>query len=76
MYNSIRGSFFRATPAQLFYSLVTDTLLYFFFTALLGPMGPGSTLIYLIFLPGFDFLCLIISFYHYVTDHFKKTHKK
>lgn len=76
MYNSVRGTFFRATPLQLMYSLITDTLMYLLFITFLGPMDNFATWIYLIFLPGFDFLCLIVSFYNYVKDYLTAQRRK
>ncbi|MBS0948827.1 hypothetical protein JK159_00285 [Weissella minor] len=76
MYNSARGSFLRATPGQICFSLIIDTLMYLFFNMLFDPMDSTTLVIYLIFFPGIDFFSLVVSFYHYVKEHREGQKKK
>ncbi|MBM7616911.1 putative membrane protein [Weissella uvarum] len=69
MFNSARGTFLRASPRQLLYSLLIDILMYMLFSTMFKPMDATTKWMYIIFFPGLDFFSLVVSFYHYVKDY-------
>lgn len=66
----LKTSMFRATPRQLMISLIIDTL----FLMLLRPSTPTTIWVYIIFLPGFDLVSAIGSYWNYVQDYRKAQH--
>lgn len=66
----LQKSMFHAKPTQLMVSLVIDAL----FLLLLRPSTPMTIWVYIIFLPGFDLVSAIVSYWNYVQDYRKAQH--
>ncbi len=65
MIGGFSRSIFHAQPGQLLASLVIDALFLFLF----GPTSGWATAVYIIFLPGFDLVSAVASFWNYVKDY-------
>lgn len=66
----LQKSMFHAKPTQLMVSLIIDAL----FLLLLRPSTPMTIWVYIIFLPGFDLVSAIVSYWNYVQDYRKAQH--
>ncbi|MCW0953475.1 hypothetical protein OIT44_05305 [Weissella ceti] len=66
----LQKSIFHATPRQLMFSLLIDAL----FLIVLQPSTPLSIFVYIVFLPGFDLVSAVVSYWNYVQDYRKAQH--
>ncbi|AIG66174.1 hypothetical protein ACRHK7_03225 [Weissella tructae] len=67
---ALKQSIFHATPRQLMFSLIVDAL----FLILLRPSTPLSITVYIIFLPGFDLVSAVVSYWNYVQAYKQASH--
>lgn len=67
---ALKNSIFHATPRQLLVSLLVDVL----FLVILQPSTPISIVTYIIFLPGFDLMSAIVSYWNYIQEYKKAQH--
>jgi len=67
---TLRQTVFHATPRQLMFSLIVDALFLF----ILQPTTSFAITIYIIFLPGFDLVSAVVSFWNYVQEYKRAQH--
>lgn len=65
MFSVFNRQLFRATPKSLLISFLIDLL----WAVVIRPTSAYAIIIYIIFLPGFDLVTGVISFYNYVKEY-------